>query len=91
MAVMPLTLIFVFLMLAGVLALAFTVFSCVWLYRDSRLHGQPPALWVLLAVFAGPIIALLLYFIFGRTHPGGPLLLRLRRGQQPLRRARPQT
>ena len=66
MAAMPLTLIFGFLMLAGVLALAFTVLSCVWLYRDSRLHGQPPALWVLLAVFAGPIIALLLYFIFGR-------------------------
>ena len=66
MAVMPLILIFGFLMLAGLLGLAFTVLSCVWLYRDSRLHGQPPALWVLLAVFAGPIIALLLYFIFGR-------------------------
>ena len=66
MAVMPLILIFGFLMLAGLLGLAFTVLSCVWLYRDSRLHGQPPALWVLLAVFASPIIALLLYFIFGR-------------------------
>ena len=49
MAVMPLILIFGFLMLAGLLGLAFTVLSCVWLYRDSRLHGQPPALWVLLA------------------------------------------
>lgn len=66
MAVMPFILIFGFLMLAGLLAVTFTVLSCVWLYRDSRLHGQPPALWVLLAVFAGPIIALLLYFIFGR-------------------------
>lgn len=66
MAAMPFILIFIFLMLAGLLGLAFTVLSCVWLYRDSRLHGQPPALWVLLAVFAGPIIALLLYFIFGR-------------------------
>ena len=72
MAVMPLILIFVFLMLAGLLGLAFTVLSCVWLYRDSRLHGQPPALWVLLAVFAGPIIALLLYFIFGRKQPLEP-------------------
>ena len=66
MAAMPFILICGALVLAGVLALAFTVLSCVWLYRDSRLHGQPPALWVLLAVFAGPIIALLLYFIFGR-------------------------
>lgn len=66
MAVMPVILICGVLALAGLLAVVFTVLSCVWLYRDSRLHGQPPALWVLLAVFAGPLIALLLYFIFGR-------------------------
>lgn len=72
MAVMPLILVCGALALAGLLALAFTVLSCVWLYRDSRLHGQPPALWVLLAVFAGPIIALLLYFIFGRKQPLEP-------------------
>lgn len=66
MAVMPVILIVGTIALAGVLALVFTVLSCLWLYRDSRLHGQPPALWVLLAVFASPIIALLLYFIFGR-------------------------
>lgn len=59
-------------LLASLLALLFTVLSCVWLYRDSRLHGQPPALWVLLAVFAGPLIALLLYFIFGRKQPLEP-------------------
>ena len=69
---MPLILVCGALALAGLLALAFTVLSCVWLYRDSRLHGQPPALWVLLAVFAGPIIALLLYFIFGRKQPLEP-------------------
>lgn len=72
MAVMPLILVCGALALAGLLALAFTVLSCVWLYRDSRLHGQPPALWVLLAVFASPIIALLLYFIFGRKQPLEP-------------------
>lgn len=72
MAVMPLILVCGALALSGLLALAFTVLSCVWLYRDSRLHGQPPALWVLLAVFAGPIIALLLYFIFGRKQPLEP-------------------
>lgn len=72
MAVMPVILVAGSVILAGVLALAFTVLSCFWLYRDSRLHGQPPALWVLLAVFASPIIALLLYFIFGRKAPLEP-------------------
>lgn len=66
MAVAPVILIVGAIILVCLLALAFTVFTCLWLYRDSRLHGQPPALWVLLAVFASPIIALLLYFIFGR-------------------------
>lgn len=53
-------------LLSGLAALLFLIFSCVWLYKDSRRYGQEPVLWVLLAVFASPIIALLLYFIFGR-------------------------
>ena len=66
MAVASVTILLGAVLLASGLMLAFTILTCVWLYKDSRLHGQPPALWVLLAVFAGPLIALLLYFIFGR-------------------------
>lgn len=48
------------------LCLAFMVCSCVWLYKDSKLHGQDPVFWVLVAVFASPVVALLMYLIFGR-------------------------
>lgn len=61
-----------FVALGMVLMLAFLVLSCVWLYQDSRLHGQEPVLWVLMAVFASPIVALLLYFIFGRKNTVDP-------------------
>lgn len=61
-----------FVLLAMVLMLVFLVTSCVWLYQDSKLHGQEPVLWVLMAVFASPIVALLLYFIFGRRNTVDP-------------------
>lgn len=61
-----------FVLVAMVLMLVFWVTSCVWLYQDSRLHGQEPVLWVLMAVFASPIVALLLYFIFGRKNTVDP-------------------
>ena len=47
-------------------SLAFVVLMAVWLYKDSRLHGQDPVLWVLICIFASPIIALILYLAFGR-------------------------
>lgn len=53
-----------FLCLAA--SLAFVVLMAIWLYKDSRLHGQDPVLWVLICIFASPIIALILYLAFGR-------------------------
>lgn len=47
-------------------SLAFVVLMAIWLYKDSRLHGQDPVLWVLICIIAGPIIALILYLAFGR-------------------------
>ena len=47
-------------------SLAFVLLMAVWLYKDSRLHGQDPVLWVLICIFASPIIALILYLAFGR-------------------------
>ncbi|MDM8200769.1 zinc ribbon domain-containing protein [Allofournierella massiliensis] len=47
-------------------SLAFVVLMAIWLYKDSRLHGQDPVLWVLICIFASPIIALILYLAFGR-------------------------
>lgn len=55
-------------LVAGMLLmLLFMVLLCVWLYKDAKAHGQNPVLWVLVAIFASPILALLLYFIFART------------------------
>ncbi len=53
----------------GVMFLSFLlslVFFCVWIYQDAKLHGQSPALWVLICVFASPILALILYLAFAR-------------------------
>ena len=47
-------------------SLAFVLLMAIWLYKDSRLHGQDPVLWVLICIFASPIIALILYLAFGR-------------------------
>lgn len=47
-------------------SLAFVVLLAIWLYRDAKLHGQDPVLWVLICVFASPILALILYLAFGR-------------------------
>lgn len=66
------TFVLMFVALGMVLMLAFLVLSCVWLYQDSKQHGQEPVLWVLMAVFASPIVALLLYFIFGRKNVVDP-------------------
>lgn len=49
-------------------SLAFVVLMAIWLYKDSRLHGQDPVLWVLICIFASPIIALILYLAFGCKH-----------------------
>lgn len=54
----------IFLCMAS--SLAFVVLMAIWLYKDSRLHGQDPVLWVLICIFASPIIALILYLAFGR-------------------------
>ena len=53
--------------LGMLLMLLFMVLLCVWLYKDAKAHGQSPVLWVLVAIFANPILALLFYFIFGRN------------------------
>lgn len=47
-------------------SLAFVVLMAIWLYRDAKLHGQDPVLWVLICIFASPIIALIFYLAFGR-------------------------
>ena len=54
----------IFLCMAS--SLAFLVLLAIWLYRDAKLHGQDPVLWVLICIIAGPIIALILYLAFGR-------------------------
>lgn len=67
-----------FLCLAA--SLAFVVLMAIWLYKDSRLHGQDPVLWVLICIFASPIIALILYLAFGRKQT----LLPCQSCQQPI-------
>ena len=47
-------------------SLAFLVLLAIWLYQDAKLHGQDPVLWVLICIFASPIIALIFYLAFGR-------------------------
>lgn len=54
----------IFLCMAS--SLAFLVLLAIWLYRDAKLHGQDPVLWVLICIFASPILALILYLAFGR-------------------------
>ena len=54
----------IFLCMAS--SLAFLVLMAIWLYRDAKLHGQDPVLWVLICIFASPILALILYLAFGR-------------------------
>ena len=54
----------IFLCMAS--SLAFLVLLAIWLYRDAKLHGQDPVLWVLICIFASPIIALIFYLAFGR-------------------------
>ena len=53
-------------LLIMVSALCFVIFSAIWLYQDAKEHGQSPVLWVLICIFATPIIALILYCAFGR-------------------------
>lgn len=55
-------------MILGVVGLALlaTVLLCVWLYKDAQSRGQSGALWVLIAIFASPLVGLLLYFLVGR-------------------------
>lgn len=54
----------IFLCMAS--SLAFVVLMAIWLYQDAKLHGQDPVLWVLICIFASPIIALIFYLAFGR-------------------------
>lgn len=68
----------IFLCMAS--SLAFVVLMAIWLYKDSRLHGQDPVLWVLICIFASPIIALILYLAFGRKQT----LLPCQSCQQPI-------
>lgn len=44
----------------------FMIFLCIWLYQDSKRHGQNPVLWVLICIFSSPILALILYLALGR-------------------------
>lgn len=44
----------------------FMIFLAIWLYRDSKNHGQNPILWVLICIFSSPILALILYLAIGR-------------------------
>ena len=67
-----------FLCLAA--SLAFVVLMAIWLYQDAKLHGQDPVLWVLICIFASPIIALILYLAFGRRQT----MLPCRSCQQPI-------
>lgn len=68
----------IFLCMAS--SLAFVVLMAIWLYRDAKLHGQDPVLWVLICIFASPIIALILYLAFGRKQT----LLPCQSCQQPI-------
>ena len=52
----------IFLCMAS--SLAFLVLLAIWLYRDAKLHGQDPVLWVLICIFASPIIALIFYLLW---------------------------
>lgn len=47
-------------------SVAFLVLLAIWLYKDAKLHGQNPVLWVLICIFSSPILALILYLAFGR-------------------------
>ena len=47
-------------------SLAFLVLLAIWLYRDAKLHGQDPVLWVLICIFASPILALILWPLAAR-------------------------
>lgn len=74
-------LIFIPLFLLSVLgSLAFLVLLAIWLYKDAKLHGQNPVLWVLICIFASPLIALILYLAFGRKQT----MLPCRSCQQPI-------
>ena len=57
----------IFLCMAS--SLAFLVLMAIWLYRDAKLHGQDPVLWVLICIFASPILALILCQPHSGAHP----------------------
>ncbi|WP_435344941.1 PLDc N-terminal domain-containing protein [Haloarchaeobius sp. HRN-SO-5] len=53
-------------------ALVILVVPIVWVYQDAHTNSShSPALWALILFFAGPLIGLILYFIFGRDRRGG--------------------
>lgn len=62
---LPILFILLFLLCLAA-SLAFVVLMAIWLYQDAKLHGQDPVLWVLICIFASPIIALIFYLAFGR-------------------------
>lgn len=62
---LPIVFILLFLLCLAA-SLAFVALLAIWLYRDAKLHGQDPVLWVLICIFASPILALILYLAFGR-------------------------
>jgi hypothetical protein len=52
--------------------LVILVVPIVWVYQDAHTNSShSPVLWALILFFAGPLIGLILYFVFGRDRLGG--------------------
>ena len=63
---------FIAVLFALVLMFVIVVVPIIWVYNDAQTNSShSPVLWALILFFAGPIIGLILYFVFGRDQRGG--------------------
>ncbi|WP_440990998.1 PLDc N-terminal domain-containing protein [Haloarchaeobius baliensis] len=59
-------------LLALAVGLAILVLPLVWVYRDAQENSsQSAGMWAAIVFFAGPLIGLVLYFIFAREKGAG--------------------
>ena len=62
----------IFVLLVFAIVMAILVVPVVWVYRDAQVNSsQSAGMWAAILFFAGPLIGLVLYFIFAREKGAG--------------------
>jgi len=70
---MATTLFVVSLVALIICAIVTVIFQCLWVYRDAEVKSeQEPSLWVLIFIFLSQPLAIIIYFLVGRTKKDVP-------------------